>query len=563
MTKKLLKLYLKIAKNEFISLPEGQKIALVFASLAVIFFIGIFSFIVLGISSTLPTDFFNSLFAYALTGVLAFNILFGVPQIFKNLYGASDLAFLFTLPIRTNQLFWVKFIQSLIGLPGLLWIASCVLITVFGVSAQASFLFYPISYITILLITLIGMGVAYLLNLVLIQIIPVNRAKELMTVMTAMAGIIVYVLFQIPNLMQNNIYTDELTVLPEFPSWIPMEWGGRVLSSAIFGTIQILPLSMLILFTVLLLFLSSSLVEKGFRTGWIKMNDGLRNRKKLKSKKNKNRIHSPIVSIGVKEWRAIQRDMREWVTFLPFIFLLVFPVASILNEGKTIDFILSHPNISWMLAQAAFLFMFIFMTAGFTSSSFAREAHAIHLLRILPLSGWQITLGKLWINWLIPVCLLSTLQVIASILLNWNPLATIFGIVIIAIASLGITGIGLWLGAIGAKYDANNPQNRLIGGVSFLLIFLCFSYVIIAMIPTMLVLLPIDSLNLFTDDEFTGLFGLLFTLLKWKAAHSLLFTFIGGFVSVIFSIGIAYFFLLLTVKKINQGINIKFVDKRG
>src|SRR5690606_19739210 len=99
-------------------------------------------------------------------------------QVFKNLYGTNDLAFLFTLPIKTKSIYWVKFLQSFLGVPGILWVVSIVLIMVFGMASQASFIFYPVAIIVSLLIMLLGLSVAYLINLMLIQIIPVHRAKE-------------------------------------------------------------------------------------------------------------------------------------------------------------------------------------------------------------------------------------------------------------------------------------------------------------------------------------------------------------------------------------------------
>ncbi|MBP2239776.1 ABC-2 type transport system permease protein [Cytobacillus eiseniae] len=565
MTRNLMLLYWNMGKTQFRTAPDNTKVAFVFITIGALFITVLFSFAIGGMAVSLPLHFFEPIIPYVFSALLAFTILFGVPQVFKNLYGTNDLAFLFTLPIKTKSIYWVKFLQSFLGVPGILWVVSIVLIMVFGMASQASLIFYPVAIIVSLLIMLLGLSVAYLINLMLIQIIPVHRAKELMTAMSAIAGIIVYILFQLPNLLhQNNRDNQMVTELPQMPKWLPMEWGGRSLMEAHSGSSGfILPFILLLLFTGLLIFLSSLLVEKGFRTGWIKMNDGSRSKKKRKRKKVNVQLNHPIIAIGIKEWRAIQRDMREWVTFLPFLIFMIFPFITIFNNDGSKEFIFSNPAISWIVLQGIFLFMFTFMTSGFSSSAIAREAYSIHLLRIMPLTGWQIALGKFWINWLIPVVILSVLEVVGGLIFQWKLFDIFLGIIVVSIMSLGITGIGLWIGSIGAKYNPNNPQNRLETGVSFLLMILSFLYLFIAAFPSLLVLIPTDTLNLFQDGEKPiGIVGMLFTMLKWKAANMAILTVISGLITLLISVGVAIFTLYLTVIRINKGLTINFVTNK-
>jgi len=564
--KKLLLLFWQMGKNQFRTASDGTKVAVVFSGVMGIIVTVILSMGTAFAALTVQKELLTTTFSYALSILLAFNILFGVPQVFKHLYGTNDLSLLFTLPIKTRTIYWVKFIQSFVGVPGILWLLSCILLTVFGVVANASPSFFLIAYVISLLFTLIGMSISYLLNLLLIQVIPVHRAKELMAAMSAIAGIIVYTLFQLPNLLARNQMDEKIMAeLPPMPKWLPMEWGGRSLSEAFSGSLGLfIPSLLIIILTVFLLLLSSSLVEKGFRTGWIKMNEGNRPRKKRKGAKAKNKLYRPITMIGIKEIRSIQRDIREWITFLPFLFFMFFPIITVFNNEGGIEFIIKNPTISWLIAQGVFLFMFTFLTSGFASSSIAREGYSIHLLRVLPLSGREIAFGKFWANWLIPILFLSCLEIVIGVFLKWNPVNIVFGIAVLAVMSLGITGIGLWIGSIGAKYNPNNPQNRLETGTSFLLMFLCFSYLFIASFPTILVLVPIDASFISHEGGAhpAGVFGLFITLLEWKAENHLLLMIISSLVALLISIGVALLTLFLSVKKIDKGININFVTAK-
>lgn len=563
MTKILLQLFWQMGKNQFRTAPDSTKIAIVLSLIGGFLVTVFLSFMTAMVALTVPQQTLLPFFGYAFSVLIAFNILFGVPQVFKNLYGTNDLALLFTLPIKTRSIYWVKFIQSFLGIHGILWLLSCILLTVFGIAGRAGFSFFLVSYTVSLLITLIGMSIAYLLNLLLIQIIPVHRAKELMTVMSTLAGIIVYILFQLPNLLSKNQADEKLmTELPPMPRWIPMEWGGRSLAEAFSNaTGFIFPTLLLFILSIFFLSLSAALVEKGFRTGWIKMNEGNRRKKKRKDFKTNSKLFHPIFMIGVKEWRAIQRDMREWIAFLPFIFFMFFPIITLANNEGGFEFIINNPTISWMIAQGLFLFMFSFLTGGFASAAIAREGYSVNLLRVLPLSSWYIVLGKFWINWLIPTVFLCSLEIILGIFLKWGLFNIFLGIVVLAIMSLGITGIGLWIGSIGAKYNPNNPQNRLETGTSFLLMFLCFSYLFIAILPTLLVLIPTDIsiISHVNGQHPDGIFGLFITLLEWKAANHVLLFLISSLFAILISVGTAYLTLLFSTKKIDKGIKIHFV----
>ncbi len=564
--KKLLLLFWKMGKNQFRTAKDGTKIAVVFSSVMGIVIAIFLSIGTAAAAAIVQKEFVAPIFSYAFSLLLAFNILFGVPQVFKHLYGTNDLALLFTLPIKTRTIYWSKFIQGFFGIPSILTLLSCILLTVFGIVTQASISFFLLAYVVSLLITLIGVSISYLLNLILIQIIPVHRAKELMTAMSAIAGMIVYLLFQLPNLLaRNQVDANTMSELPPMPKWLPMEWGGRSLAEATTGSFGfILPFLLLILLTGLMLLISSSLVEKGFRTGWVKMNEGNKPRKKRKGTKVKNKVYHPITMIGIKEIRSIQRDIREWITFLPFLFFMFFPIISLFNKEGGFEFIMNNPTISWIIVQGIFLFMFSFLTSGFASSSIAREGYSIHLLRSLPLSGKEIVLGKFWANWLIPILFLTSLELIIGIFLKWNPLFIVFGIAVLAVMSLGIAGIGLWIGSIGAKYNPNNPQNRLETGTSFLLMFLCFSYLFVALIPTALVLVPIDSsiISHEVGAHPEGIFGFFITLLEWKSENQFLLIFLAGSAALLISLGIALLTLFLSAKKIDKGIKINFVSAR-
>lgn len=537
-----------------------------FAFIAVVLF-----FICQGIwkmGSTIEETVLTGALSYGFLIIIGFIVLLGLPQVFKHLYAATDLGLLFTLPIPTRHIFWIKYFQSFIGIPLFAFGLFLAPLVTYGIVIDANIIFYPILIIVLLAFALIGLSIAYLFNLILIQIVPASKANELMTIMSVFAGLFVYLMFMIPNLANNKPLTDVLlSGLPLFPDWVPVSWGSVALTNAASGSLAfILPFVLLILLAVFSVVLTASLVEKGFRTGWIRLSEGGR-KKKVKKKNTSHGLSHPVVAVGKKEWYSIKRDMREWLVFMPMIFFIVFPLIGFFSGGAKLSDLRGFNEISWPIAQAAFLFLYAIVNGSIASSSIGREGDSVWILRTLPLPGKYIALGKLWISWLMPLALLTIIECIVGIFLGWTVMQFVLGIAMKAVITMGISAIGLWLGTMGAKYHPTNPQARLKFGTSIIQLVLAYVYLSFAFIPYVLLMIPIEVLEFASEisAEAEGIFGVIAgivaTLLSWKASNPIFIGTLGVIVMLLISLGIAAFFTVASARRIDKGIEIDMVSE--
>src|SRR5690625_4977549 len=198
----------------------------------------------------------GGLLSYSFLMMIGFIILLGLPQVFKHLYSATDLNLLFTMPIPTNYIFWIKYIQSFVGVPLILFVLYMVPLYVYGLFAGVHILYYPVVLFVLLFVIVIGLSLAYLLNLILVQIIPASRENEFMLVMGAMSGLLVYVIFLFPGRANDEPLTEViLSGLPLFPEWVPFTWASNAITEASTGSFGfIVPfLLMLVLAAVFIL----------------------------------------------------------------------------------------------------------------------------------------------------------------------------------------------------------------------------------------------------------------------------------------------------------------------
>ncbi|SEQ91497.1 ABC-2 type transport system permease protein [Virgibacillus subterraneus] len=570
MIKVLLNNQRKILVNMFRTQPKKNYISYFFTLGILTVLLYFLSKGVWAVGESISEPVLNGILSYGFLIIIGIIILLGLPQVFKHLYSATDLGFLFTLPIPTRHIFWVKYLQSFIGIPLLVFVFFVVPMVIYGILIEANLLYYPVMILVLISLNIIGLSLAYLFNLVLIQVVPASKANEFMTAMSVLSGIFVYLMFMIPNLANERPLVEVLlSGLPLFPDWVPVRWASAAVINVASGSMDfLLPFALILLLALLSVLLTSSLVEKGFRTGWIRLSEGGGKKKKKSAiKKSGPKLHHPVIAVGKKEWFAIKRDMREWLVFLPLIFFFIFGIAGFMTGGASLCDLRGPNEISWPIAQAAFLFTFAIFNGQLAASSIAREASSLWVLRVLPLSGKNIAFGKLWISWLIPFALLTVLEVAVGAFLGWTILQFAIGIAMKAVITVGISAIGLWLGTIGAKYNPANPQNRLRFGTAFILFIASYIYLFLALIPYVLLIVPVDAIGFLQDiiqdtDGFIGaIASVVVTLLSWKASSPLIAGIAGGTLMLVISLGVAYMVTIASARKFNKGIEIEMVQE--
>lgn len=500
--------------------------------------------------------------------VLGFLSVFGVPQVFQQLFSATDLQSLFTMPISTRSIFLVKYAKSFFGLPVMIWLLMLVPLIGFGIGAGYSWLYYPVLFLVSAGITVIAVSVTYLINLGLVQVLPANRLKELMTVMGFLLMMLIYAVFQIPNFISGSGFSpQDLTSFGEMPIWLPTTFGAEGIGMAAQGEFGAwLPTVLVLLVAVFFAVLASSLVERGFRRGWIRLSEG--RRKKVKQKKNgKQPLRHPIIFVGIKEWHSFRRDLREWLMFLPSLIFMAFPIVSMLISGGME--VRDHPLVMWLVMQALFLFIFGMLSGQLALASVGREGKASWILRVLPLSGRQITLGKFWISWLVPFLVLCLFEIILGIIFLWSWGLILAGIGLFAVLTLGINGIALWIGTLAPKYNPNNPQDRVQSGSRFLLMFMNLGYMVIAALIGVLILYPVEfepglaNIAANGDSFINFVFYVLDSMVQFKAAHEIWGYVLGIAGLVVFSGGVAAVTLHFAAKRFDKGVHINIVQSDG
>lgn len=520
-------------------------------------------------------DTFEAVASYGLLLLVIALLLADLPQIFNQLFSSRDVELLFTLPIPTRSIFLVKYGQSLLGTGLIAAVVALIPVLSYGAAGGVSWLFYPVALLVIVGAVAGIVALCYLLSLALVQVVPPRRAREFMTALTMLLGLAIALSGQ----LFSHVSTARVTRLNPLPLWLPMRWGADAVAQAADGDARgLLPLAGLLALALGLLAVSTLLVERSFRLGWVQQSEGggsARKRARRKATADLSArpvtaarpLHRTEIAIGLKEARMLRRDVREWMQLVPFVVFYAVIFFQILGGGRSgIRALETSRGTLWLLIQTAILFSLTFVGTNFAAPALAREGTSIWLLRSVPISGRQMALGKFWVYWSLPAALLLLVEVTVGIAMGWPLSWIVGGIAALAVLISGAVALGIWVGTFAAQYNPDRPQQRLPPGVGLMLFVVNFIYFILAVLPAAVTLLPTSLEPDLTAvvGQTGGLLhaGLRFALyvVRQKAAHSAAVTILGALWLIAFGLGIAALTLWLTARRVDAGVQVRIIE---
>ena len=466
----------------------------VFLTLFGLFALGGLALAAVALALAEPLATLGRLAALGFIALLALLVVVGIPRIFTLLYTSRDIEVLFTLPIPVRSVFLLKFGQSVAEVGGLALLAVSVPLFSYGVAAGANWLYYPVAIVVLVSMVAGALALCHLADLLLVRVLPARRVKGFMTALSALAGLLGVLSSQFIGRAGNRVSADGLAALPTLPSWLPTSWAATALVRSAQGqAASLLYAGALTLLSLGLVGVALTLVERGFRLGWVRLSEGEGSRRQLHSGRRTSAppsaLPQPVVAIGLKELRLLRRDAREWMRFAPFLVIGAVTLYRTASQARSA----SDAQLGWLLLQVELLGGFAFFGANVAGGAIAREGAAWWVMRSAPLSGWQVMLGKFWVYWLIPLVGALALEMGLGFGFGWRWSWLALGSSALAALSAGAIGLGLWVGAIGPRYNPERPADRL-NVVSMLLLYaLLAGYASVALLPVGAAIVLADS----------------------------------------------------------------------
>lgn len=406
------------------------------------------------------------------------------------LFLSNDNEILFASPATPQQLFCLRYWTTTLYTSWMLVIFSLPIFGAYGVIFHAGLLYWPILVLTILATALTASGIGLGTTIVLVNIFPAKRTKDIVFYLSLLFGILLYLLIR---LMRPEDLTDP-SRFPDFIEYLsalstpaspvlPPAWAANALTTYLQDRqIDWLPISVLSLTPFICYFAGEWIMARWFFPGFSKAQESFGGSHAFGHSRYRP---SNLLWFFRKELRVFLRDSAEWsqlflVGALIVVYLYNFKVLPLDRSPMPTEYI---ANLIAFANIGLTGFMVASLSARFVYPAIGTEGSGFGLIQSSPLSISRYMSYK-YLFYVTPFTLFAFILLLATNHMlditgpmQWISLAT--GLII----TWSVVAMALGFGAMYADFKAENRAAMLgsFGAIFFLFSALAFELMIITL----------------------------------------------------------------------------------
>jgi ABC-2 type transport system permease protein len=410
---------------------------------------------------------------------------------------SEDLRLLLAAPVPADRLFYSRFART-VGQSGWMVVAFVlpVLLAV-GLARCAPPSYYWVAVGTVVPFVVIPSAIGAVVTLVLVNVFPARRARDLLMLMGLLfaMGIVVLLRFLRPERLLSVQSLPDITaffatlqspVTPLFPSF----WAGESLFSALGGRWDLLHLGALWTSALALTVLARAAYGRLYLSGWSKAQEARKARftrlRPLEVLARRLPLGPARRGLLVKDVKVFLRDTTQWSQLLLLVALGLIYVYNF--------YVLDLDRLPYMsrVIKNAYAFVNLLMAAFVTAAVAVRfvfpavsaEGAAFWIVRASPVSMGSFLWSKFWTGF-VPILLLAeALTVVSSRLLGVPPFLQMLSAVTMAFMALALVGLAAGMGAQHPRFNAENLTQVAgsYGGVSFMVLAVLYMLVTVGLL---------------------------------------------------------------------------------
>jgi ABC-2 type transport system permease protein len=398
---------------------------------------------------------------------------------------SEDLRLLLVAPVPPERLFYARYARTAALASWMVAVFVLPVLLGIGVARCAPLAYYAWAAATVVPFVLIPVSAGCLVTLLLVNVFPARRAREVLMLMGLLmsVGLVLLLRFIRPERLL------DVASLPDIAGFFstfqvplgplaPSFWAGETLFSALHGERDWLHLGSLWSTALASMVLARVAFGRWYFDGWSKAQEARKAR--FTRLRTLDRLAAwlplpgPTRALLVKDVKVFMRDTTQWSQLLLLMALgLVY-----LYNFKALDL----ARIPWMgpllknlyaflnLALAAFVLAAV--AVRFVFPAVSAEGQAFWIVRSAPVSMRAFLWSKFWTGWLPLVTLTELLAITANRFLAVRPELQILSACAVVFMSLALVGLAAGLGAQYPRFSAENLTQVAgsYGGVVFMVL---------------------------------------------------------------------------------------------
>jgi len=426
----------------------------------------------------------GKLLGLILVGFFSILLLSNIITSLSSFFLARDLDLLASAPVDWLKFYFAKSIETLIHSSWMVILLAVPMFAAFGVVYSGG-PFFPLivlaAFIPFLIIpTVVGSA----LTLVLVNVFPARRTKDILSVIAVLTAGGVVVLFRLirPERLARpegfRSLVDFITVLrsPTSPM-MPSEWVQRAVMSWLTYKTDLLPYYLLWSTAAAALVLGAFLHRSLYAAGFSKAQES--GDRKSHTGRFTRTLHGLLTPFGIvrrelvlKEVRVFFRDTTQWSQLIllgVLVLVYVFNIKFLPLRGDGMTFFLQNvvPFLNLVLAG----FVLASVAARFIFPGVSLEGRTFWLLRSSPMSMRELLWSKFWVGTYPLLVLAVGIVGVTDVLLQVTAFMMIVSIFTITFMTLAVAGLALGFGTLFPQFETENAAQipTSFGGLIFMM----------------------------------------------------------------------------------------------
>jgi ABC-2 type transport system permease protein len=428
---------------------------------------------------------------------LSFLAFSGVVTALSTFFLSEDLRLLLAAPVAVRRLFHARFVRTVGQASWMVVIFVVPVLMGIGFARCAPPAFYVTAPLTVAPFVVIPVAVGTGVTLLLVNIFPARRARDLLMLMgLGFAASIVLLLrvvrperlLRVESLPDITAFFSTLQspITPLMPSF----WAGETLFASLQGGRDLLHGGALWTTALGLTVLLSAASQRWYFAGFSKAQEARKTRFTRLDGLDRLARMLPLSAVRrhllIKDLKVFLRDVSQWSQLLLLLALVLVYLYNfrVLDLGRI-------PYMSGVIKNVyAFLnlglagLVMATVAVRFVFPAVSAEGAAFWVIRTAPISLGDFLWSKFWTG-LVPVFLLTEgLTITANEFLDIDPFLKIVTAAAIVLMSVALVGLATGLGARYPRFGAENASQIAgsPGGVAFMIVAVLFLLVMIVLL---------------------------------------------------------------------------------
>ena len=426
----------------------------------------------------------GKLLGLVLVGFFAILLLSNIITALSSFFLAKDLDILVSGPVDWLKLYGAKLLETIVHSSWMVTLMAVPMFAAYGIVYDGG-PWFPLIALAVFLPFLIIPGVVgSAVTLILVNVFPARRTRDILSVIAVLAAGGIVLLFRVvrPERLARpegfRSLVDFVTILrtPTNPL-LPSEWAVDATMSWLQFRLDYLPFYMLWSTAAALVVLGALLHRWLYLKGFSKAQESAQRWARAGfGQRLFGRLLRPLGvlrrELVLKEVRLFFRDTTQWSQLILLAVLVVVYVFNIRylplrGEGLTLFLLNVVPFLNLVLAG----FVLASVAARFIFPGVSLEGRTLWLLRSSPMSSRDLLWSKFWVGTLPLLVLAVAIVGVTNYLLEVSAFMFVVSLVTIVSMTFAVAGLAIGFGTLYPQFETENAAQipTSFGGLLFMM----------------------------------------------------------------------------------------------